>query len=155
MLLQTRTLSFLALFLLTGCFSYEPVELQEVNYVEITKISSDSVSVEITVRISNPNSYNITLTDPDVDLSINDDLVGKAIFKRDLVLEKNSSSDYTIPVSAALNRQLNTLIIASLGGLFGGNVKVGAKGKVVGKAGLIRRRVPFEFEEDLSGQLNP
>ena len=94
------------------------------------------------------------MTDPDVNLYINRDTVGKAVFREDLVLDKNSSKQYTIPVSAGFNGKFNKLLIASLGGLFGGSATVGADGTVVGKAGIIKRRVPFKFEEDLTDQFN-
>ena len=143
------------LILLTGCFSYKPVELKEVSYVEILKINPDSIAVEVTVQIENPNGYRIKLTEPDVDLFVNDKLVGQAVFYEDLVLDKRTDTSYVVPVSAAFDGKFNSIMIASLGGLFGGNMTVGAKGTIVGKAGLIRKTVPFEFEQDLSETIQP
>lgn len=153
-LLRSRAWPILLIVLCTGCFSYEPVELENVLLVELQEMNQDSISVKVVVQISNPNGYRIKLTDPDVNLYINRDTIGKAVFSEDLVLEKNSTKHYTIPISAGFNGKFNQLLIASLGGLLGGSITVGADGTVVGKAGIIKRRVPFKFEEDLSNKFN-
>lgn len=150
--LRKAIVPLLGLVLLTGCFSYEPVEVQEVTFVEVLNVNSDSISVEVTVKVNNPNNYRIILTDPDVDLYVNESLIGKAVFKRDLALEKKTDREYVIPVAAAFSGKFNSVMLASLGGLLGGKMTVGAKGVITGKAGIINRKVPFEFEQELTDQ---
>lgn len=137
---------------LASC-SYEPVELVQVKTVEVVKADADSISLIVNVELSNPNSYNITLTDPDLDLFINSNKIGKAVFYRDLVVEKDMVKVYEIPVAAAFNGQYMNILLSSLGGILGGKMLVKGEGSVKGKAGLFSKRFPFSFEEDLSGSL--
>ena len=142
------------LLFLTACH-YQPVVLEEVNSVEILKIDRDSISVRVGVTLNNPNDYKITLTDPNVDLYVNDNLIGKAVFYQDLVLEKKMNKEYTVPVAAGFDGKYSALLLSSLGGILSGNMVVKGKGTVIGKAGLFRKTVPFEFEEDINQSLSP
>lgn len=141
-----------SVLLLSSC-SYEPVELKEVSSLEIVKMNPDSISVKVGVILRNPNNYKITLTDPDLDLYINNNLIGKAIFEDKLVLEKDTTKLYVVPVSAGFNGKYTNLLISSLGGLLGGKMTVKGEGTVVGKAFLFKKTVPFEFEEEINPSL--
>ena len=142
------------LFLLNSC-SYEPVELIEVRSIDVKRIDTDSISMNVEVLLHNPNNYRITLTDPDLDLYINDGHIGKAVFYDDLVLSKDTAMTYMVPVAAGFNGQYTSLLLNSLGGILGGKMVVRGEGTVQGKAGLFKRRFPFSFKEDLGQAFAP
>jgi len=150
-----KLLTFLLLPIFVTACNYQPVVLEKVSSVEIVKIDRDSISVKVGVTLNNPNSYKITLTDPDVNLYVNDNLIGKAVFYNDLVLEKTMNKEYVVPVAAGFDGKYGALLLSSLGGILSGNMVVKGEGTVVGKTGFFRKRVPFEFEEDINQSLSP
>ena len=145
---------FFGLLALASC-SYEPVELVQVQSIDVKRIDTDSISLNVEVVLDNPNNYKITLTEPDLALFINESQIGKAVFYNDLVLAKDTVMTYSVPVAAGFNGQYTSILLNSLGGILGGKMVVRGEGSVQGRAGLFKRRFPFSFEEDLSGSFKP
>jgi LEA14-like dessication related protein len=114
----------------TGCLSYQEVSFKGITDMDVTKMDNDGISARVMVTLDNPNNFRIHVIDPDVDLFLNDVYIGKATLDSNLVLDKQSTKDYAVPLSAALT----------------GQAKLKAKGSVVGRAFLIRKRFPFEEE---------
>jgi len=141
----------LALFL-TSCLSYKEVVMHDVADVEIRRLDLKGVDLTAHVRLENPNSYRIQVKDPDVDLYLNGTFVGKGMLDSTLVLDKRTSRIYEIPLHAEFKGA--NLLMMLLGGALSGEMKIGAKGSVVGQAGLLRKRFPFEVEEmvDMRGR---
>ena len=141
-------LPVLAALLFTSCLSYKEVELVDITDVEVEKFDAKGVSVRVDAMIANPNGYKIHVLDPDVDLFLNGKFVGKGILDTALVLDKKSTRVYSVPLHADLKGGSLLMVMLS-GAMNGGKYLLGAKGTVVGKAGLIRKRFPFELEEEL------
>ena len=147
---RTHVILFLLFsFSLVACTSYEQVELKDITNIQVDRMDAKGIAVRVDALVNNPNNYRIHVLDPDVDLYVNDKFIGKGILDSTLVLEKKSTQVYTIPLHAEL--QGGALLMVLVSGVFSGNeVKLAAKGTVVGKVGLLRKRFPFEFEERVS-----
>jgi len=131
---------------LSSCLSYKQVELVDVTNIHVDRMDAKGIALRVDALVDNPNNYRIQVLDPDVDLFVNDKFIGKGILDTALVLSKNSRQIYRIPLHAEL--QGGALLMVLMSGVFGGNeVKLAAKGTVVGKVGLLRKRFPFVFEE--------
>lgn len=131
---------------LSSCTSYEQVELKDITNIQVERMDAKGIAVRVDALVENPNSYKIHVLDPDVDLYINEKFIGKGLLDTALVLDKKSTRVYSIPMHAEL--QGGSLLMVLLSGALNGNeVKLAAKGTVVGKVGLLRKRFPFEFEE--------
>ncbi len=138
---------FLLLPLFTSCLGYKDVVLQEVKNIEVRSMDAKGISIRIDALIENPNGYRIKAMDPDVDLFLNGNLIGKGRLDSTLVLEKKSTRTYSIPLHAELNS--GSLLTMFLTGAFSDGPELKATGTVVGKAGLLRKRFPFELTEQL------
>ena len=135
------------LFPLTSCFSYKQVELKDITNVAVEKMDAKGIAVRVSALIHNPNGYRIHVLDPDVDLYLNDTYIGKGILDSALVLERKATNVYSVPLHADLQGDLLMLLL--FGAMNGGDLKLGAKGSIVGKAFLLRKRFPFELEEKI------
>lgn len=145
--LRLPLVSFLPLvFLLAGCFSYKQVQLHDLTNVKVEKMDAQGITLRVDALIENPNGYRIHVLDPDVDLFLDGKFIGKGLLDTALVLDKKKSQVYSIPLHADLHGG-SLLMMLLTGALNDDEVKLGAKGTVVGKAGLIRKRFPFEVEE--------
>ena len=133
--------------LLSSCFSYKQVELKDITNVAVVKMDAKGIALRVDALLENPNGYRIHVLDPDVDLFLNGKFIGKGFLDSTVVLAKRSEQVYSVPMHAEL--QGGSLLMMLLSGSFNGDVILGVKGTVVGKAGLIRKRFPFELEEPI------
>ncbi|HRO39701.1 MAG TPA: LEA type 2 family protein [Flavobacteriales bacterium] len=149
-MLHRAFLPILLLALLcTGCMNYSEVELVGVRNARLTRLDAQGLSATITVEVNNPNNYRITLADPDVDLYLNDEVVGKAVLDSAVVLAPKSVALYDVPLRATFTQGKGNPLPLLLGSALGGGLKLGAKGTVVGKARGLRKRFPFEAEQPI------
>ena len=140
-------LPVLALLLLSGCFSYKPVELVGMRSLKFTRLDTKGISATIGVEMKNPNGYKIKVQDPDVDLSINGIGIGKAILDSTVVLDRRSTQVYRVPLRVDFQLDQAGILPGLATGLLTGSIKWGVKGTVVGKAGLLHKRFPFANEQ--------
>ncbi len=133
---------------LSGCMPYNEVKLLGVQGAQLTRLDGKGLSVIVLAQVSNPNKYKISLSDPDVDLYLNDRLVGKAVLDSTVVLAANTTRTYRVPLHTDFSQDANLLPML-LGGALSGSMKVGAKGSIVAKARLLQKRFPFEAEQQI------
>lgn len=138
-------LLLLSILLLTSCFSYKEVVMHDIVDVEVKRLDAKGVSLTALVKLENPNGYRIHVKDPDVDLYLNGTYVGKGYLDTNLVLPRRSNMVHRVPLHAEF-KGLNLLVVM-LGSALSGEATIGAKGTVLGQAGLLRKRYPFELEE--------
>ncbi len=137
-----------AALLLSGCVQYNEVKLLGVQGAQLTRLDGKGLSVIVLAEVSNPNKYKISLSDPDMDLYLNDRLVGKAVLDSTVVLAANTTRTYRVPLHTDFSQDANLLPML-LGGALSGSMKVGAKGSIVAKARLLHKRFPFEAEQQI------
>jgi hypothetical protein len=133
--------------LLAACSSYEDVELREIRNVELLQMDSRRIAVRVDVQVNNPNDYRIHVEDPDVDLYLNDTPVGKGWLDSVVVLEGRAERVYPVYLHADLEG--GPLLMMLLGGALTGQMKLGMKGTVLGRSGILRKRFPFQVEETI------
>ncbi len=132
--------------LLTGCLSYEEVTFKGITNVEVDKMDQSGVSARVTVTLDNPNSFRIHVSDPNVDLFLNEVYIGKAVLDSSIVLSKKSVKDYAVPLHATFDDHGTQAMGAMLSAALTGKATLKAKGSIVGRAFLLRKRFPFEEE---------
>jgi hypothetical protein len=112
------------LLLLSSCLSYQEVTFQGITDVDVSKFDQAGVAARVTVTLDNPNSFRIHVKDPQVDLYLNEVYIGKALLDG--------------------GQAMGAMLAAALTG----KARLKAKGSVVGRAFLLRKRFPFEEEHD-------
>jgi len=143
-----RLLPLLLSMSLSSCLSYKEVELIDLTDIRVERLDARGVAVRVNALVNNPNNYRIHAQEPDVDLYLNDKFIGKGVLDSVITLLPKTTQVYSIPMHAEL--QGGSLLMVLLSGALGGNeVKLAAKGTVVGRVGLFRKRFPFEFEETI------
>ena len=134
-------------WLLTGCSAYEEVELRDIKEVQVLRMDGRTIALRVDVLVSNPNGYHIGVEDPDVDLYLNDTYVGKGHLDSSLTLNKRSEQVYPVYLHADLAG--GPLLMMMIGGALSGEMKLGVKGTVLARSGMLRKRFPFELEEQI------
>ena len=142
------SLRLLPLLLLSGCLSYEEVTFKGITDVQVSRMDQSGVAARVTVTLDNPNSFRIQVSDPNVDLFLNEVYIGKAVLDSSLVLEKESVKDYPVPLHASFDGHGGQAMGAMLAAALSGKARLKAKGSIVGRAFLLRKRFPFEEEHE-------
>ena len=137
----------MAVLLVSSCSTYDEVELKDITNVEVLRMDGKQVALRVDALVNNPNGFKIHVEDPDVDLYLNDRFVGKGLLDSALVLERKSTQVYPVYLHADL--QGGAMLFMLLGGALSGELKLGAKGTVAGRSGMLKKRFPFELEETI------
>lgn len=140
-------LPLLLLPFITGCFRYEEVVLREVTDVRVVSFDAKGIALRVDAMIHNPNGYKIHVSDPDVDLYLNDKFIGKGLLDSTIVLDRRNTRLYSISLHAHL--QAGSMLMLLLTGELGKEVRIGAKGSVRAGNGALSKRFPFELEETI------
>jgi len=134
---------------LQSCFEYEEVDFKGVENFKVEEQNGDKMVVRLDLRVFNPNKYNITIKKTNLDVLLNGKYIGKTSMKENIKIKKKKEDVY--PVRLVMNKKdLMKGAMGSLGGLFGGSVKLGVKGNVKAKAYGIGKKFPVEFEQPVS-----
>jgi hypothetical protein len=123
------------------------VELRDIRNVELLQMDNRRIAVRVDVQVNNPNGYRIHVEDPDVNLYLNDTPVGKGWLDSVVVLEGRAERVYPVYLHADLEG--GPLLMVLLGGALTGQMKLGMKGTVLGRSGILRKRFPFQVEETI------
>lgn len=135
------------LLVLGGCLSYQEVTLKEIRSVELRSFDDHGVSVLVDVAIDNPNNYRIHVHDPDVDVFLDNEPLGRATFDSTFVLERKGERNYLVPVRATFEGGIQGLWLGGMSALTLGEARIRIIGTVKGRVGLIGRRIPFELDQ--------
>ncbi len=134
--------------LVSGCITYEEVTFNGITDVQVDRFDHRGVVARVTVSLDNPNNFRIHVVDPSVELYLNDVYIGKALLDSSLVLEKKLAKDYAVAMHTTFDGHGVQAMGAILAAALTKKATLKAKGSVVGKAFLLRKRFPFEEEHD-------
>jgi len=117
--------------------------------VRVRELTGDRVALTIDAVVDNPNNYRIKLKDPDVDLWLNGQHLGKAVLDSSVTLDKHTVRAYPVYISTTANGKLGPILLGGLGSFLSGKAELKASGTVVGQVGLLRKRFPFDVTEEV------
>jgi len=86
----------MCLSFLVGCLSYEEVRVVRVVNTDVKSFSMEGAEVVITLQISNPNNYKITISNFDLDILLNGTKLGKVDVANRIILPKKSNEAHSI-----------------------------------------------------------
>ena len=134
---------------LFSCGIYKQVQFKGVEDVSVQQFSQTAIVVEVAAIIDNPNGYDITLYDSDLDFMVNGTKMGKATIDRSITLKKKAKDTYSFVVKAdtqGLGAKMGVLLPI----LLTGKATVKVKGVVLAKALGLKKKAPIEFVEEIA-----
>jgi len=140
---KKTTLFFLITISLTACFNYEDVEITDVRSIKLLDMSAKGLSVESEIKISNPNSFKLSVSKSEFDFYIKGKKLGKASIDGKLKIPANSEEYHKVVlISKSKDMSPNALPIL-IGLTASGRDKIDFKvdGFIEGKAFLFKRKV--------------
>jgi LEA14-like dessication related protein len=134
---------------MSSCKVYEEVKVSDVQNVIIGDVTSDGVEAQIYFEIENPNWYKMTLKESNIEVYVEGKYFGTIDQFDEIIIPKQSKTTQVLRVKAS-SKAFNDLLGNALKLLFKNELKLEAKGYVVGKALLVRQRIDVSVVETIS-----
>jgi len=137
----------LFVFSLSSCLEYKEVEVIKIVEISVKEISVKGVDVEVAMQVKNPNNYNISIVDSDLNLLIKGKKMGSATIKEKVTLKKKSTAVYRFTLQSSF-KDLSLSSLPVLMSIMGQNsMEVQIVGDIKAQAKGISKRVPIDFTE--------
>ncbi len=133
---------------LSSCKLYEEVKVSDVQDVIIGDVTSDGVEAQIYFEIENPNWYKMTLKESNIEVYVEGKYFGVIDQFDEIIIPKHSKTTQVLRVKAS-SKALNDLIGNALKLFFQNELKLEARGYVVGKALLVKKRIDVKVVESV------
>ena len=104
-------LSFPLLF--SGCFSYEEIKLLNIKDVTYQEFKGSVLRLAITATVDNPNYFSVKIKDANMDLRLNDKVIGTVSQVEQIVLDGQAKKDYKVQVSIEMKDMLTNFLSLS------------------------------------------
>jgi len=136
-------------FSVISCSIIDPPTLVQVIDTKVEKFSTKEIAVEVTLKIKNPNNFNIKVTKSNLDIFLNDALLGTALNNNKICLKKESTENHKILLSMSNSQLSKNALSMIMGATLGGKMDIRVKGYIKGKAMMISKKVPIEFSHKM------
>ena len=99
--------------LFSGCFGYEDVKVLNVKDVTYQEFKGNILRLAITAKVDNPNYFSIKIKNADMNLRLNDRVIGTVMQVEQIVLEGRTQKDYKVHLSIEMKDLLTNFISLS------------------------------------------
>ncbi len=145
---QLVFLLFCAMFI-SSCKLYEEVKVSDVQNVVLGEVSTDGVEAQIYFEVENPNWYKMMLKESKIEIYIEGKYFGVIDQFEEIIIPKKSKTTQALRMRAGPNA-MDDLLANALKLFLKNDLKLEAKGYVVGKALLMRKRIDISVTEKVS-----
>lgn len=146
---KIRILSMIIMLpFLWGC-EFKDVQLERIEEISLGSLKGGQIDGTISMVLSNPNGFGITVKAANFDLHNGNVKLGTASLRKAFKIEANSTKVYPVELTGDLSNALAGGLMGLAGMLTGQKPKVMIKGEL--KAGNLfySKKVPIEIETEL------
>ena len=133
---------------MSSCKVYEEVKVSDVQNVVIGDISSNGVEAQIYFEIENPNWYKMTLQESNIEVYVEGKYFGLIDQFDEIIIPKHSKTTQVLRVKAS-PKALDDLMGNAIKLFFQSELKLEARGYVVGKALLVKKKIDVKVVESV------
>jgi len=135
---------------LTSCVPENPVELKKIENVKFSEISKKGINLEIVALIENRSGYKFRINDANLDIMLNQVSIGQVKLAKDCVIKRKSTASYNFRVDASYSDLLAGGIASLVNLAFKKKIRCTCKGWIEVRKWGISRKIPVEFDQDVS-----
>lgn len=132
----------------SGC-EFKDLTLNRVEGFEIEEMNKGSVKGTISVNITNPNSFAITVSGAEFEFFSSQMSLGKARLDQSIKIAANSTQVYPVKFDGNLGNLLAGGISGVIGALSGKNPEATIKGNLKARAFFISKTIPVELKTEI------
>ena len=141
----TKILFFFSILLLTGGCKLNEVQFKGIKGYKFVSASTESISMKIAFEVKNPSGFNIKVKPVNLDLYLDDKLVGDLKIDEKVKIKKRSDGIYEMPVTAFFDKglPLSTIMKGRVTAKIDGKIK--AKVFIIGKKYEVNETMPISL----------
>jgi len=99
--------------LFSGCISHEEVKLLNVKDITYQEFKGNVLRLAITATVNNPNFFSVKIKDANMDLRLNEKVIGAVTQVEQIVLDGRTQKDYKVQVSIEMKDMLTNVLALS------------------------------------------
>ena len=143
------------IFMCTSLLSciYKDVEIVKLENAAVKKFSSKGIEADVFLKVKNPNSYNISIVNSDLDIFINEKPVGKAKIADKITFPKNSEKIHCIHIESDFEKLGSGVLTTLASVLMSQSINLGVKGDITAKAFILQKKVKVDIKENVGYSL--
>ena len=133
-----------------ACEAPQKPTFKNMKNVQLSSLKNKKITLTADAILHNPNSFGLTLTATDLDISIDGKKAGNV--KQTLDTEIPASADFVVPVKMDIDQKVisGDLLNTAMNFLLNKKVKVHYKGHITVKALDIPIDIPIDNEEEVT-----
>jgi len=98
--------------MLTGCLSYEEIQVLKIKDVSYQDIKGSTLKLAFVATVNNPNYFSVKIKNANMDLRLQDRFLGKVNQIEQVELKGRTEKDYKIHISVDIKDMLNVLSLS-------------------------------------------
>ncbi len=130
---------FMAVFL-ASCGNFESISIGDPSEVKLMGFEENYLKLLIKLPVDNPTHHKIGFSDVDLKVFLNGNYIGKIIMDESLVIERNRSKEYELPVKIRLANILGTAFIM-MNMRQGQKAEIRIEGSITAKSFMLKRSI--------------
>ncbi len=148
--MRIHLLFILSFFLISSCTLFQDLEINGMDGIKLGKIEGKKLTINLGVKLDNPNAYAIKIKPSEVDLFIEDDLVGKLVLSQTIKIIKKKEDTYMVPLQIEL---ADGSLLKFFKYTFKDKVTLRIKGKIKGSICGISKKITIDEVQEIDGKL--
>ncbi len=136
--------------ILNSCIQFQEVEFKNMEDVKIEKVEGRKISMLLSVKLFNPNVFSIKIKPSNVNLYIEDQLVGKINLNNKVKIIKRTENTYFVPLQIDMEEGA---LLKFLKYSFKEKIKIHIKGVVKGSVFGITKKIEVDEIQEIDGKL--
>ena len=134
---------------LGGCFSFDEVEIRDINSFNLKNFSDKGMQVDARIKIANPNNFSIKIVRSEFDLHLKGKKIGTASLENKIKIPANSENYHEVKlISDHSDMNLDVLpTLLSMAFSQSGKMDLEIKGFVVCKVFIFRKKIEVDHRE--------
>ena len=94
----------------SGCFQFEDIKLVKVKDVTYQEFNGSTLRLAITATVNNPNRFSVKIKNANMDMKLNDKVIGTLSQIENIELAGRTQKDYKIHISIEMKDMLSNLV---------------------------------------------
>ena len=94
----------------SGCFQFEDIKLVKIKDVTYQEFNGSTLRLAITATVNNPNRFNVKIKNANMDMLLNDKVLGTLSQIEHIELAGRTQKDYKIQISIEMKDMLSNLV---------------------------------------------
>lgn len=129
---------------------YKNVEIVKLENAAVKKFSSKGIEAEVFLKVKNPNGYNISIINSDLDVFVNDKAVGKAKVTDKIMFPKKSEEVHRVHFESDFEKLGGGVLTTLASVVMSQTIHLGVKGEITVKAGFLKKKLKVDIKENVN-----